>query len=500
MKNLITILLFLLLVPFTKVQAQTLTDSIGVNVQQTGRVFYVNSLTGVNNTTCSQVNPCKTFNQALALAQAGDTIYLEGTFEPIMVTKGGLTIEGIGSGAYIEGANSNVSRCVQIGSGELKPTAPNTTIRNVTVRNCRSHAIISYSPNTIVEYSTIIDSVLEAKNGGLFGSCIKGSQGAANMIIRYNIVIRCWGEGIALTIVESLFAQIYGNVVHNTRSVGIYIDNSNNVEVFGNIVVCDNPLFQQNGQYSVAIGMSNEPYNYSPFYWTVGILNNIKIHNNIVNGCKDGVYFFRYPGISEGAKNVTVTHNTIVNTTGGIGFDSGNGQINLQVRNNITRNVYFASSVGASQSNNQPANANTFAVTPNGLDANTYRLRTEISVPDFGIGTDFFGVVRNSPISIGAIEFIGSNVTLTPSATFSVPTVTNTPIYTASPTITRTITPTRTMTSTPTVTRTATGIPSNTPTPLVIGTPYLMCTVEPIGTPYLMCTVEPTRIACEIKP
>lgn len=473
------ILFAIFLMPPQSAEAQSQKDTIGVDVQQAGVGFYVNFDTGSDNNNCSVSAPCRTFNRAQSLAQAGDTIYLSGnSTSSITISKGGLTVDGQGI-TTLDCANSASSRCVQIGSRELQPDAPNTTVRGITVKNSRSHGIISYSPNAIVEYNTVIDSVTEAWNGGQFGSCIKGSQGASDMTTRFNTIIGCGGEGIAYTIVESTNAQIYGNIIHNARSVLLYIDNSNNVTVRDNIILCDDTRFQQGGKYPPGIGMSNEPYNYSPFFWTRTILQGINTHNNIVNGCGSGIYQFLYGNIRVGAKDISVFHNTIWNVqTGGIGFDGGTGQSNIQVRNNLA-SLYFGSTSGVSQSNNVVPTGNTFAVAPNKLNAQTYALRVDINVPFVGVISDYFGIVRDTPVSIGAIEFASSGMTVTPALSTNTPTRTLTPSRTPTrtPTITATQTPTFTVAPTATPTRTLTVIA---PTQTRTATPP---TTQPTTTP-----------------
>src|SRR5688500_8623572 len=55
--------------------------------------YYV-SATGNDTNNCSVTSVCKTFNRAMSLARAGDTIHIIGTIPSINVTKAGIIIQG----------------------------------------------------------------------------------------------------------------------------------------------------------------------------------------------------------------------------------------------------------------------------------------------------------------------------------------------------------------------------------------------------------------------
>ena len=391
---------------------------------QTPQIFYISDV-GNDNNDCSESNPCRSFSNTQQKAKNGDTIRITGYHAPIRILKG-IIVENYGV-AVIDGSLSNMTRCVEVGTLE-QPTANGAIVRGLEVKNCKSHGIIVISPNVTIEYNYTHDAVTEGKTNGQFGSGNK-CDFTHNVVFRYNTVERVWGEGFGITMCDNV--QVYGNTVRNTKAALIYIDNTANSIVQNNFTSCFDTMFKgSNGRYPSGIGLSNEKYNYSPYFRNTAELENVTISNNIVYGCDVIANYFISNIPNVGARNVKVFHNTGFATRLGFGFDSGAGQTGIEVRNNLGT-VWFQSGTGTSQSNNQNSTINMFLTTPNAIDPLSFTLKNNITVPNVGVLVDYFGMSRNNQPSIGAIEFRVDNVTLTPSLT-SIPvtpssTSTNTP-------------------------------------------------------------------------
>lgn len=338
-------MLALTLLSYTSVSA---TDS-KVVAQLAATIYYVSS-TGNDANTCILSAPCKTFNRAQNLAITGDTIEMSGTFAPINITKSitvrGGTIDGTGSTAL----------CVML-------SADNVTVDGMTVVNCYSHAIVSFKANAIIQNSTVRNGVLmnsaRTMTGG-WGSCIKGERGSSNLTVRNNLVEKCYGEGIAITM--TLGALVENNTVIDTYSVLYYVDNSPNVIVRNNTGTCTgDPLFNRGTSRPGGVALGEE------FYSGWGTqLHDITISGNTIQDCDTGIMALGSIGT---LTNVTISRNFIPSgITQSIALD-GTQNLNVLVEyNTYFKQPWIRSSTGVTLIGNiigttAPATATSLAAT-----------------------------------------------------------------------------------------------------------------------------------------
>lgn len=285
----ITILLFI-------VPAVVLAQDSGIYISPNGN----------NNNNCTRSAPCLTFAHAHNIAQAGDTIvFLPGTYGAFAVTKSDLTIRAEGE-VIIDSTSQNGIR--------VRDEARRVVIDGFIVQRTRSHAILVTGKDITIQNNTVRWSVTENATGSGsditcresgWGSGIKVQVGGENVTIRGNTVYESCGEGIAVT--RGIVALIEQNIVYDTFSVNIYVDNSIDVMVRNNHSYCTrNTRFYRGGNPARGITLGNESYS----GWG-SRLANVSITDNFVDGCR-GVRFYNY--FSGSVPNVSVTGNYFQNS------------------------------------------------------------------------------------------------------------------------------------------------------------------------------------------
>jgi len=200
------------------------------------------------------------------------------------------------------------------------------TIKNNKVHDVQSRAIGGSGAHIIIDGNTVWNATQHHAGGdsntsltgnwsGAISTWLRpGNLPTSDVVIKNNTVFNSWGEGII-----SLWGKgviISGNTVHDTYSVNVYIDHSQDVTVTGNHIYSTNPAYYRNGQPAVAVSIANEHYN-TTINSLLGI-NDVLIANNLMVGTRRGVSFWfdannTHPDNTY--QNLTVANNTIANIT-----------------------------------------------------------------------------------------------------------------------------------------------------------------------------------------
>jgi hypothetical protein len=309
--------------------------------QMAGITYYV-AVTGSDLNTCTQAAPCKSFNKAMSLAQAGDVIsVMPGTYnQSLVISKSGITVAG--NGAVIDTTGTFGIR--------VASTAQNVVVRGFTVTRTNSHAIyvegqfVTIENNvvyhSVLENGTLLNGVLSCGNGS-WGSAIKVKVGGENVIIRNNEVFDNCGEGIAAT--RSVNVLIEGNRVYDNHSVNIYVDNSINTQVLNNHSFCAN-------RDTSPIAVGEEYYD----GWGAQ-LRDVVIKDNRIEGCQRAIIVYG-SGVGGTLTNVLIDNNIVASGTGTKSVISLDNQSNSNVRitnNQLWKlNIWVRSPSGVTLSNN----------------------------------------------------------------------------------------------------------------------------------------------------
>ena len=110
-------------------------------------------------------------------------------------------------------------------------------------------------------------------------------------------------------------ARIHDNWFDHCKSVGVYVDNANDIRIERNIVGVWNNQFNRtdNGRRMVGVGLAVESYPVAPVK-----LDSIVIANNLIRGTDRGVSFFddrRLSSIDNTYQRVSIAHNVFCGTT-----------------------------------------------------------------------------------------------------------------------------------------------------------------------------------------
>lgn len=455
-----------------------------------GTVYYV-APTGSDSNPGTEALPWRTIRKAANTLVAGDTVYIKaGTYrERVVPLNSGSAGNYITYAAYpgdvvtIDGAGINVPEWGGLFDMTDKAYIRVSGLRIINaVTNPHNPGILADgSSHIIIENNYVYntndsgigvwnsDNVIVDRNE-VEGVCRSGwnediSVGVTDMFeVRYNHVHHSQKEGIGAKDGSSN-GKVYGNHVHQTQAVGLYVDawdkHTFNIEVFQNVV------------HDIAadgFALASEQG---------GLIENVKVYNNIAYNNKwVGLDISTCCITTHPMQNVEIINNSFY----GNGWDPWGGGIllenpqavNVVIRNNISsQNLSFQIAVDVN------APTENFTVDHNLIDgyrggegeiygadyvegdprfvnvaAADFHLQSTSPAMDKGSATaapnfDYDGNARpqdgdqngSAEYDIGAYEFVG-NATPTPTSTPTTPTPTRTP--TATPTPTRTPTPTPT--------------------------------------------------------
>ena len=332
-------------------------------------VYYV-APTGSNSNPGTEDQPWRTIQKAADTLVAGDTVHIKaGTYQERVVPQNPGSAGNIivytaypGDTATIDGASISVPewgglfdmsgksyirvsglRIMNAGPGPHNPGiladgSSHIVIDNNVVSNTSDSGISVWNSEDV----TVDNNEVEGACYGGYNESISVG-GTDGFEVKHNHVIHGQKEGICAKD-GSRNGKVFGNRVHDTGAVGIYVDawdkHTYNIEVFDNLV---HDTTAGNG-----FSLASE---------TGGMLENIRVYNNIA-------YHNRYIGLSisingpggpqgeHPMNDIHVVNNTLSDNGwetwgGGIAVDNPDAQ-DVVIRNNIgSQNIYFQIVVGS---------------------------------------------------------------------------------------------------------------------------------------------------------
>ncbi|MBE0682132.1 MAG: right-handed parallel beta-helix repeat-containing protein [Anaerolineales bacterium] len=282
--------------------------NVGASVKSSPQLaaitYFVSAIGSDTNNCTQQVTPCKSFNKAMSLAQAGDVIRIVGVIPAINVTKSGIIIEG----GTVDGIANKVAN-----SSAIAISASNITIRNVEIINGWSYGIrtgAGKGDGLVLDNVAIHNNVLENKTGSTCSTTTSSGWGSAfrayyssNIVVKNSLIYDNCGEGFSSIMsnnVLGLNLEIYDNF-----SVNIYPDQTRNFSVTDSVISCIKPEYQRMGlSRSLLLGAER----YSGI--TTNMLDGITFERNKIYNCK-GVG--AYAETSGSWKNVRIVNNEFYN-------------------------------------------------------------------------------------------------------------------------------------------------------------------------------------------
>jgi hypothetical protein len=265
--------------------------------------YYV-STTGSDTNNCSRTAVCKTFNRAMSLAKAGDTIHIMGTIPSVSVTKAGIIIEG----GKIDGIANKTAD-----SSALAINASNITVRNVEVVNGWSYGIRTGSgkgDGLVLDNVSIHNNVLENKMGNGCNTATTHGWGSgfrayysSNITVKNSRIYENCGEGFS-SIMSRNIAGINLEVYDNF-SVNIYPDQTQNFTVKDSVISCIKPEYQR-ATLSRSLLLGAEAYSGV----STNVLDGVTFERNKIYNCR-GVGI--YSETTGSWKNIRIVNNSFYN-------------------------------------------------------------------------------------------------------------------------------------------------------------------------------------------
>jgi len=313
-----------------------------------GQNYYV-ATTGNDANAGTITSPWKTITKAANTLTAGQIAYIRGgTYnEGVQIKNSGTEgnyisliaypnekpiVDGTGKGTYYL-MNLNQKSYIKVsgirfqnGTIGIGNGASNILIENNEVANFSNPGIEVNSCSVAIVKGNIVDNVCNSS----WGECI--TIGFSEYIdIAYNEVRNgsltntAGGEGIDIK--SSKHVWVYGNVVHDLRKLGIYIDAYDGLDY--DIEVFNNKVYNCND----GVVISSEQRN---------AVEKIHVYNNLLYDCiYIGIGVVNWPTHAAAGTwypiNDIIIENNTVSSTGGINIDARNGT-NFIIRNNIIYN------------------------------------------------------------------------------------------------------------------------------------------------------------------
>lgn len=302
------------------------------------------------------------------------------------------------------------------------------TISNNTIHGSQSGGIwvggevTGQSYNNQILNNVVHDNVMRNQTHsaqGAWGSALAIEKSDNTQIVGNN-VYNNQGEGIDDLLSSNV--KISQNTVHDNFSVNIYLDNAPGAVVDSNFTYSTGSrTYFINGHAAEGIAVAAESYS------SKLPLNNIKVTNNIDVGDDYGFYYGAYDQ-GGGMKNSVIANNTFVNDgRSAIHIDAAAGNSGNSIFNNIFysgasktlasgsaagsllhHNLWYGGShagfSGASDVNADPKLASPGSLTPAGYRPLAGSPAVGTGSASTVVGTDFSGVSRAGPLSIGAFQ------------------------------------------------------------------------------------------------
>lgn len=340
-------------------------------IQASGRVFlpmistpraYYVSTSGSDSNPGTSTQPWRTINKAGRVASAGDTVYVRGGVyaEQVSLARSGTAAAPIHfeaapnetpvisaaslsmtswsalvdiTGSYITFSGFEVSNSSYIGV-IIKGT--HNVVDRVFAHHSQANGILITGDYNTVQNSRVWRNSL-ANEYGKAGSWASGLSAARDTdgitdyaIMRNNIVWENWGEGMSSY--EANQITMDGNVSHDNYTANIYVSDTTNAMVRGNLVYMDPSSYLYGKGSNVGIMLGDEKY--TPASANITVINNLAYGNHR--------NFFWWQGTSGGGmKNTLIAFNTFINGSG----DGSSGNSNVIIGTGTHQNVRFMNNI-----------------------------------------------------------------------------------------------------------------------------------------------------------
>ena len=182
-------------------------------------------------------------------------------------------------------------------------------IEGLNIHDIKQEAIVISGENIKISNNIISNCVLESQNlrkdltYGIY-QCTstlaktQNNEFSKNILFYNNSIGNGYGEGIKLSYCDN--CSVISNNITNSLSMNMYIYSSKNLIIKGNILRITNQDYNSKFGKAVGIGLSTD---------STYDIEDLEIQNNIIIGCRIGIYFF-ITGIGS-YKSVKIYHNTI---------------------------------------------------------------------------------------------------------------------------------------------------------------------------------------------
>lgn len=197
--------------------------------------------------------------------------------------------------------------------------ASDVTLTRSHVHHTQHQGYAGSGTDLLVEQSTFHDLVLSQSgsvrtpdwSAGISTWYRRDGKPSRRFIFRDNSVQRVWGECIIA--LHATHSNIFNNSIRDCYSVGIYVDNSSNIDITRNLITTQSDEFNRegSGRRMTAVMIAVEYYSRRS-----ATAKNITVANNLIIGTDRGVAFFAdasTPSSNNTYGNVAIAHNVMCN-------------------------------------------------------------------------------------------------------------------------------------------------------------------------------------------
>ena len=185
----------------------------------------------------------------------------------------------------------------------------NIIITGLKIHDMKKEAIIASGENIEISNNEIYNCALDSKDNRQsltygINQCTKtlgknqNSEFSKNITFKNNNIYNGYGEGIKFSYCDDCSA--ISNTIKNTLSISIYLYSSKDTLIQGNIIKVTNNDYNSKFGKAIGIGLSTD---------STYDIDNVEIQNNLVIGCRIGIYYF-ITGTGS-YKAVNIYHNTL---------------------------------------------------------------------------------------------------------------------------------------------------------------------------------------------
>jgi len=183
------------------------------------------------------------------------------------------------------------------------------------IGGCGNDVEVSF--NTV--YNAVMENVDSTSSSGWSQAVSCDSCGATplvlstNWLFNNNLIYNSWGEGIDC--IQVIGCTVRSNIVYDTFSVNIYMDNAQNILVDSNYVYSSNSKYYRNGRPAtgILVGAEAWPAPNQPLVTT----QNVTIQNNLLVGTNGLANYQEDPNY---VTDVHIYYNTVWNSYKGNSF------------------------------------------------------------------------------------------------------------------------------------------------------------------------------------